>query len=209
MTDVLTLSAQKREVTKHSARDHRVGGLVPGVVYGPERASFAISVGASELLRMYRKAGKSTLLDLAIGDEVIKVLIHDVELHPVKSNIVHIDFFVVNLKKVTTVEIPFVFVGESAAIKDLGGMFVREHEKISIRCLPTDIPHDIKVDLARLKNLQDHVTIADLNLDPEKYELMHLDPNTVICSVTGATEEEEDVAEDVSGEAEETEKAAE
>ena len=169
---------------------------MPGVVYGPEKASVTISVGSSDLLRLYRKAGKSSLIDLDVGGDMIKVLIQDIQFHPVRSDIIHIDFFAVNLKKVTTVDVPLNFIGESPAVKNLGCMLTRDHEYISIRCLPTDIPHDIAVDISKLENLQDSITIADLDLDIEKYELMHLTPEVVLCSVVGAIMAEDPEASD-------------
>ena len=209
MAKTLQLAARKREVTKQSARDHRAESLVPGVVYGPEQDPKTLAVGTSDLLRMYRKAGKSTLIDLDIDGDKAKVLIHDVQFHPVKSDIVHVDFFAVNLKKPTTVEIPFNFIGESGAVKHHGGMLVKDHEYIAIRCLPTDIPHDIEIDIAKLENLSDHITVADLGLDPEKYEVMQLDPETTICSAIAAIMEEEPEESEESAEGDEGEASAE
>ena len=79
-------------------------------------------------------------------------------------------------------------------MKTHGGTFIANHTGIDIRCLPTDIPHDLEIDISALKEMHDHITIKDLNLDPKKFELMGLDEETVLCSVAGrsATESDEE-----------------
>ena len=196
MTDTYELAAVKRPVTKKSARDTRAAGNVPAVVYGNGFESVTISVAYSDMLRTYRKAGTSSIIDLDIEGKKAKVLVHDMQLDPVRNEITHVDFHALNLKEKTTVHIPLKFVGESPAVKTHGGTFISSHDALDIRCLPTDIPHDIEIDISQLKELHDHVTVVDLGLDPSKFELMGMDEETVLCSVTGraATEEEEQAA---------------
>ena len=66
------------------------------------------------------------------------------------------------------------------------------HESIDLRCLPADIPHDIKVDISGMAEIHDHISVADLNL-ADNLELMHMDVETVVCSVIGRAAEEEDL----------------
>lgn len=193
MAETYTLSAKKREVTKNSARETRAENRVPGVLYGHGVDSVTLSVDYSDILRTYRKAGTSSIIDLDLDGKKMKVLVHDLNLHPVRDEIHHVDFYVVNMKEATTVSVPLVFVGESPAVKTLGGILVRDHDHLSIRCLPSDIPHEIEVDISSLETNHDHISIKDLNLDPEKFELMGLDEGSTICSVTvksGAEEPE-------------------
>jgi large subunit ribosomal protein L25 len=191
MAEKYTLSAQIRTVHKKSARDTRLEGLIPGVVYGNKVDPVSISLNYSDFLRTYRKSGTASLIDLDIDGKKTKILVHDVNIHPTKMTIEHVDLYVVNLKEATIVEVPLVFVGEPPAVKNLGGIFTKEHESIEIRCLPTEIPHDIEVDISSIENLHEHITIADLKLDKEKFEIMHLDEGTSICSVLAPRIEEE------------------
>ena len=190
MTETFSLTATKRQTAKNSARDCRNIRRTPAIIYGNQTKPQTISVDDSELLKLYRKAGKSSLISLDIDGTETKVLIQDFQLHPVQTKITHVDFFAVDLKSKTTVEVPLVFIGESPAVRNFGGIFTKEHENITIRCLPTEIPHDIEVDISTLENINDHLTIADLNLN-EKFELMQLSPEVVICSVIGHVEEAE------------------
>ncbi len=192
MTKTYSLSAEKRDASKHSARTARNSDRVPAVLYGYGVDPTPLSIGNSDLLKVYRKAGKSSLLDLEVDGKTIKALIYDIQWHPVQTQMRHVDFYAVNLKKETTVDVPLVYEGEAPAVKDLGGIFMKDHETIAIRCLPTEIPHEITVDISGLAELHDHVTVADLNLDEEKYQVMGLEPETVLCSVIGRAAEEEE-----------------
>lgn len=191
MVETFNLSAQKREMSKNSARDTRDEKRVPAVVYGKGVDPVTISIDNSDMLRTYRRAGTSALIDLDIDGKKMKVLVQQLELNPVTDEIQHVDFYAVNLKEKTTVTIPFNFVGESAAIKDHGGIFMKEHDNIDIRCLPTDIPAHIDVDISQMENIGDHISVSSLALDTEKYEIMSLDGESAICSVAAPRMEEE------------------
>ena len=203
MVDTFQLSAQKRETSRTTRRELRAGKRVLGVMYGYEVDPVTVSLDASEMLRTYRKAGQSSLVDLDLDGKKIKVIIKALQLHPVHSTIQHVDFFAVNLKEKTIVEVPIIFVGESPAVKTLGGIFTSIRDSLEIRCLPTEIPREITVDISKIENIGDTITVRELGIDTEKYEIMHTEPEKVVCLVTGREEEveeevpvEEEIAED-------------
>ena len=214
MKETYDLAAEKREQSKHSARDTRAMGRIPGVVYGHGYENQTVSVDYSTFLKLFRRAGQSSLIDLDLDGKKTKVLVQSYDLDPVQDTFQHIDFFAVNLKEKATVHVPLIFEGESPAVKNLGGVFMSNHDEIEVRCLPSDIPHDIKVDISVLANLQDHLCVSDINL-PENVEISHMDPESVICSITahsaGGSDEDaaatEEGAEGEEGEA--TEEASE
>ncbi len=183
-----SLQAKKREQIKHSARTARTEKDVPCVVYGPKFETVQISVPYSDLLRTYREAGESSLIDLNIDGKAVKVLVHEISYHPVRDSIQHVDFYAVDLKAKTDVDVPLVFKGESPAVKNLGGLFMREKHTITIKCLPTDIPHEIEVNIASLVNVGDHIKASDIPLDRNKFELLDK-PDMLICSVVAPKEE--------------------
>jgi len=182
------LSAKKRESSRHSARKTRNENQVPAIVYGPGHEPISISVDNSDILRTYRSAGKSALIDLDIDGKNKKVLIQDINLHPVKNTIYHVDFYAVNLKNKTNVDVPLSFVGESNALKNLGALFMKENEIVEIKCLPSEIPSEITVDIVKLENIGDQIMIKDLDIDREKYEIL-TDENTLICYAVAPKEE--------------------
>lgn len=189
-----TISLLAQERTPGKTKALRSSLRVPAVVYGYKFESMPISVSHSDILKLYRDVGKSSLIDLIIEKKKIKVLLHDMNIHPVKRTIEHVDFYAVNVKEKTDVEIPFDFVGESPAVKDHNGLLTTEHDILTLRCLPTEIPQNIPVDLGKLVEIGDSLKVSDLAIDSEKYEIMDLDPETVVATVVAprmAQEEEE------------------
>ncbi len=182
------LSAQKRESHRHSARETRNENRVPAVVYGPGHEPVSVSVDNSDILRTYRSAGKSALIDLDIDGKNTKVLIQEISLHPVQNTIYHVDFYAVNLKNKTNIDVPLNFVGESNALKNLGALFMKENEIVEIKCLPSEIPSEINVDIVKLENVGDQIMIKDLDIDREKYEIL-TDEETLICYAVAPKEE--------------------
>jgi large subunit ribosomal protein L25 len=191
MSETYSIEATVRENSKHSARECRAAGNVPGVIYGQGKDAKNLAVNYSDFLRLFRRAGQSTLIDLKLDGKTTKVLVHQYDLDPVQDTFTHVDFYEVDMKKPTVVHIPLTFIGESMAVKNLGGTFIKERDELEVRCLPGDIVHHIEVDISGLDNIHDSIKIADLNL-PESYELMVDHDQTSVCSIAGrvvATEE--------------------
>jgi large subunit ribosomal protein L25 len=185
MSEKFTLAASKRASTKHSAREARAQRLVPGIVYGHGTEPQSVSVGASEILRLYRKAGQASVIELDIEGTKHSVLIHDMNVHPVRMEIHHIDFLAVNPKEKTMVHVPVTTEGEAPAVKNFGGILMLEHDTIDVRCLPADIPHHVTLNVSTLENLGDHLCVKDLPFDLSKHEIMNLDPEAVVVSIAG------------------------
>lgn len=175
------LTAEER--VAGSARQTKKAGKVPGVVYGHKFVSLPISINYSDMLKAYRQAGKSSLVELHLGKKKVPALIHDINLHPVKRTIEHVDFYAVNIKEETDVHVPFEFTGTAPAVKNKGGILVHEHETLYVRCLPTEIPHSIEVSLESLEDLHDTITLAQIAFDRKTLEVLDLEENTVIATV--------------------------
>lgn len=202
--ETVQLQAQKRETAGKTAAKERVAGRVPGVVYGHNFENQSVSVHGVEFEKVYEKAGESTLVDLTIdGGDTVKVLIQDVQRDPVKDVFTHIDFRAVNMKEKVEAEIPLAFVGVSPAIKEQGGILVTVTDAIHVKALPTDLVHEIEVDLTVLKALGDTISAGDLTI-PSTLEVL-TDP-TVVVALAEAPRTAAEVESDLSPE--EAEKAA-
>jgi large subunit ribosomal protein L25 len=191
MSEKFTLSATKRTTGKTARREVREAGNVLAALYGYKVDPIAIAVNASAALRVYRKAGTSAVIDLTVEGKTYPVIIKAVTIHPVRHELAHIDFLSINVKEATTVSVPLEFIGESPAVK-LGGTFLAKYHTIEVRCLPSDIPHSFQVDISSLKEMNDHLCVADLHIDEKKFEIMGIAPEIAICSVAGHAEKEED-----------------
>lgn len=173
-------------------------GSVPGVIYGKKCPSTPLSVDTSDLLRVFREAGFSHIIDLSLDGKKHQAIIHDVDVHPVSGQFLHVDFLAVSATDKLTVTVPITLSGESQAARD-GAIIDHVLEDIEIRCLPADIPTDITVDISKLEKVGDAIRVADLPLDPKKHEILHHEESEAVVL---ASEFQEYVPDEVPAEVE-------
>ncbi len=184
------LQAKTRKTFGKKVNKLREAGQVPAVMYGPETEPVALAVDYVELEKVYNEAGESTLINLKIDDkEEVPVLIHDVSYHPVYEKIDHVDFYKIKYGQKLTANVELNFVGESRAVRELGGILVTNLEEVEVECLPRDLIGEIEVDLSQLKEIDDVIYVKDLKV-PETIKILN-DPEEVVASVTTAKMEEE------------------
>jgi large subunit ribosomal protein L25 len=163
--ETFELKANLREATGREVEKLRAENFLPAVVYGHDFANQNIVLKNSDFERVFRAAGESSLVDLIIGAEKpIKVLIHDIQNDPITDKPVHIDFYKVNMTEKIKTEVEIAFVGESPAVKDLGGVLIKTLEKLHIECLPSDLIHNVEVDLSSLRQIGDVIRVSDLKV---------------------------------------------
>jgi len=182
----IKLLAQARELKEKLAKD-----FIPAVLYGPGLANQNLKVRRVDLEKAVLAGGESTLVDLEIdGGKSVKVLLKDLQFDPLKSTLRHVDLYQVDMKKKITTEIPLRFVGESKAVKELGGMLIKNMDAIEVECLPTDLIAHLDIDISVLKELHDSIKVGDLKLPASVHILSDLDTDIAIV----AEQQEEEVA---------------
>jgi large subunit ribosomal protein L25 len=165
MADTVFHAERRAGAGKGAARAARRQGNVPGVIYGAKKPPALIAINPRELeLELHRKSFFTNLYDVQLEGAAEKVLVRDVQLHPVSDKPVHIDFMRIDPNTKVTVHVPVVFENEAAApgIKRGGVLNIVRHE-IELVCLATQIPHEIKVDLTGL-DIGDSVHISKIKL---------------------------------------------
>ncbi len=194
----LVLKAEPRIVTgRRPVRRLRRTGLIPAVLYGPGVEPRNLQVRALDVERILRAGGTTQLVDLEIEGEKrpFKVLIRELQRHPVKRSLLHVDFVQVSLKEKLEVEVPIVLVGESPAVAAGIGTVNQVLDTLAVLCLPTDIPSQIEVDLSALTQENDVIRAADVAL-PERVELAEEPDAAVVVLEYVKPEEEEEVEEE-------------
>ena len=144
------------------------------------------------------------MISLTVNSKNFLVLIHAVETDAISQKPIHIDFYQPRLDEEIAANIPLVFEGESLAVKDLGGTLVKNIHEVQVKALPQNLPHEIKVDIEKLKTLQDVVLIKDLIL-PQGVKIIR-DQQEIVASVVLPEKVEEELAKPVEEKVEEVEK---
>ncbi|HCW32814.1 MAG: ribosomal 5S rRNA E-loop binding protein Ctc/L25/TL5, large subunit ribosomal protein L25 [Candidatus Peregrinibacteria bacterium GW2011_GWE2_39_6] len=191
--DSVTLNALKRD-TSLSAKQLRYEGFIPVEFYGENLPNQSLQIEYQTFRKVYIQAGKNTLVDLVVGEaKPLKVLIHDVQFEPVSGTIAHVDFINIRMDKEVHTNVPLEFIGESPAIKNLGGILMTNIDELEIKCLPKDLIHSIKVDISILENLHTSIHVKDLQV-PAEITVLSEPEQVVVSVIPPRAEEEEPVA---------------
>jgi large subunit ribosomal protein L25 len=187
---MITLTATKRDL-KEDVDALRKNGKIPAIFYGPKEKATPITVSTVEFIKVFKKAGESSVVVLKEGKEEHETLIYDVDVHPVTGAPRHADFYVIEKGKKVKVKVPLVFEGVSPAVKDLGGILVKVIRELEIEASPKDLPHEVKVSIAPLAELTSVITAKDIQL-PAGVSLIEK-ADEIIASIAVAKEEVEEV----------------
>lgn len=164
MTNTTTLNAAPREVIGKQVKALRRQGLIPAVVYGPTRETpLSVLVEWPDLRVALKNAGGTGLIDLQVeGLSSINVLVRSVQRHPVRRDVLHVDFYAVDVTQEIDTTIQIVILDAEVIGRRLGAKILQAMNTIEVRSLPTNIPAHIEVDPAALTRAGDIITVGQL-----------------------------------------------
>jgi large subunit ribosomal protein L25 len=177
-----TLSANSRaETGKGAARKIRQAGNIPAVIYGHNREPQSLVLNSRETEKLVKSIStKSTVIELAIDGKTARTLIREVQRHPFKRTILHIDFQELVAGETVTVKCPIVYVGTPEGVRIEGGILDQIMHELTIQVDPGNIPNHIDVDVSSVK-LGKSLHVSDLTL-PAGIKVMD-DAGSTVCVV--------------------------
>jgi large subunit ribosomal protein L25 len=188
----LILQAKKRTIFGKKNKALRQGGFIPAILYGKKTEAFPLEVKTQDFNNIYKKSGDTNIIDLVFEDQgkeqVKNVLVQDVSSHFLNGLPMHVDFYEVEMDKLIKAHIPISFTGESPAV-DKGGILIKSMNEIEVEALPSDLPHEIPVDIAVLTEFDQTIYIHDINFSSKVKVLV--DQDTPIASISEPISEEE------------------
>src|SRR5918999_2421652 len=181
-----TLSASPRTGTgKGVARTLRQTGQIPGVIYGHARQPQPLTLNAREFDRLMEHVSASTVIDLDVAGKTSKTLIREIQRHPYKREVLHVDFLELVAGEKVTVEIPIVYVGTPQGVRD-GGILEQIKHTLSVEADPTTLPEHIEVDVSAL-TIGHTLYVRDVRV-PEGATVQD-DPDSPLVIVAAPTKE--------------------
>lgn len=195
MAQAIALNAEIRTGTgKGAARQLRQAGRIPAVIYGHGRESQSLSVSAQDIERVLAGVTTGTaMFELAIDGTPVRALIREIQRHPLRSVILHIDFLEIRAGEKLTLEVPIRLVGSPDGVRNAGGVLDQTLREVEIEVLPRHIPEYIELDVTDLA-VGSSLNVSDLVV-PDANVLA--DPETTVCSVVPPRVEEEPEAAEV------------
>jgi large subunit ribosomal protein L25 len=199
----VSLSANSRDVTgKGAARTLRSQGQVPAVIYGHGRDPQSLTLNARDLDRMLSHIqAESTVIEVTVGGATAKTLIREIQRHPIKRQILHVDFQALVAGEKVIVSIPIVLIGVPEGVRLDGGVLDQTLRELEIEVDPSNIPDRIELDVTSMV-IGDSKHVSDLSLPPGVEVQNDAETSVAVVAAPRAViEETVAVAEPVEGEA--------
>jgi len=195
MNEIILEAEQRPSSTKGSIKTMRRKGRIPGVAYGDKQAPVTLSIDEKSVQAiLHSKGGRNALISLKLGGETHPVLIKEIQRHPITRALWHVDFHRISLKKKIETLVPIHVKGEAPGVKLGGGVLEHLVREVRVRCLPTEIPAFIDVDISNLQ-LNQGLRAKELVL-PKGVEIL-MDAENVIVHVLTVHIVEETPAADI------------
>ncbi len=176
----------------------RKDGFMPAVFYGHKKEATPIQIKKVDFIKAWKNAGESTVIKLDTPEGEVEALIHDVDLDPLTSEPRHADFYVFEKGHKVEIDVPLEFIGISPAVKDLGGALMKILHEIKIKAEPSNLPHQIDIDISSITELEGQILARDIVL-PKGVELMENEEEVVVTVATPRAEKvEEETSADLS-----------
>lgn len=202
MAESLTLNAERRSTTgKGAAREMRRNGNVPAVVYGHGQEAEPLTIAQAECERVLAGVGGTTVIELKVGSKKLRALIREVQRHPTRRDVLHIDFLEIHAGEMLTVSTPIRLVGSPEGVRSQGGVLDQILRELEIKVLPKNLPEFVEVDVTEL-TVGHSVHVRDIEVpdaevldDPDSTVCTVVPPRVEVAEVEEAEELEEEMAE--------------
>jgi large subunit ribosomal protein L25 len=174
---------------KGAARKLRSAGSVPAIIYGHGRGPQSLEINTYTLERLLEKVSyRTTVIELEVGGTTAKTLIREIQRHPFKRHILHVDFQELVAGEKVTVRVPLKFVGTAEGVRTGGGILDQVMHELEISVDPSNIPNHIDVDVTAL-HIGHSIHVSEITV-PAGVEVLDEQNATVcVCSIPKAVEE--------------------
>jgi len=192
--DTKILKVAKRELLGKKVKRLRNEGLTPASVYGRDFKSISIQAETKALESLFEELGESGLFNIQIDEgKLLPVLFKNPQYHPVSDELMHVDFYKVDLTRKISAEVPVELVGEAPVVK-LGNVLMHITNTIEVEGLPADLPEKFEVDVSGLETLEDMISVGSLKIDKDKLTIL-TDLEQVVVKSEEPKEEEVEMVE--------------
>ena len=201
MAEITVTADTGRPTGSRASGRLRAEGKVPGVVYGQGKDAVPVAVVWRDLRHaLVGEAGLNALIDLHVDGGSELVMVKELQRHPVRRDVLHVDFLRVNRDQELTVDVPINLTGEATAVLNAEGVVEHLLHALSITAKPADIPNELAIDISGLE-LGESIRVSDITLPAGVTTNVDLDEVVVGTSVSSAVEEPEpEEGEEVEGE---------
>ena len=194
MSETILLANSGRSTGSANSRRMLREDVIPAVVYGTGMDPISVSVARRDLrIALSGTAGMNTILDLTVDGTVYPAIVKDMQRHPVRRTVQHVDFIQINLSAQITVSVPVRMEGDAKIVSDNGGLVDLRRNEIEVSTTPRNIPDEIVVDISDM-DMDSVITLGDIQV-PAGVDIVG-EPEWVVITVLTMRQTDEDVADE-------------
>lgn len=197
-----SITLSDRQVVGKKVRALRREGFVPVHYYGRGMESLTLQASTGMLRKVVDEAGANIPVEVDVegtdGSDIC--FVREVQWHPVNGSLLHVDFMRVDITERVTAEVPITLIGQSEAVRELGGVIIQPFQTLPVEALPLDMPKEVIVDVTPLVMFGDAVRVGEIELEGESEILRDDDDLLVTVQEPRIEIEEEVVDEEIEGE---------
>ena len=194
--ETLSITLSPRDVTGKKVSLLRKAGIVPVHFYGPDVGSVSLQAEFSDLRSVLLSAGRNVPITVKVdgqdGENIC--FVRETQVHPVTEELLHVDFYRVDVTETVRAEVPVILEGEPPAVRNLGGILLQPFDTLEVEALPLDMPQSFVVDVTVLEDFSSSVRIGDIEV-AEGVDILR-GPVEMIARVVAPRIEEEEVPEE-------------
>ena len=191
--ETLSITLSPREVTGKKVSRLRQEGIVPVHFYGPGVDSASLQADFLTLRSVLISAGRNVPITVkVVGEDGENIcFVREIQVHPVTEELLHVDFYRVDVTQTVRAEVPIFLEGEPPAVRNLGGILLQPFDTLEVEALPLDMPESLRVDVTILEDFSASIRIGDVEV-AEGVNILR-DPVEMIARVVAPRIEEEEV----------------
>lgn len=190
MAEIKMELEKRTEKGSNAVKKMRAKEFIPGVLYSRGKETVHVAVNQPEFVRIFRRAGSTSLLSLDLDGEQIPAIIKDIQRHPVRDEILHIDFQELDMTERIRITIPIVLLHRDNIYVEQS-VLMQQIDEIDVECLPGNIPNTAEADVQEMK-IGDAITVADLDVAQDEEITILEELDTVVCTLTEPSYDEEE-----------------
>ena len=207
-TETLTLTLEPRKIIGKEVKKLRREGILPIAVFGQNISPYNAQVNERDFMKVVNKAGYTSLITLEVQGEITQqAFVQELQRHPVSLRIIHADLHVVDVNQPMTVDVPIILFGENRQVEANRAILNQPIHSIQIHALPTNIPHQIDVDVSGLADFGDSIQLRDIEFPGNVEVLADMDEVVVTLNPAPRASAETETAEATEAEAPEATEA--
>lgn len=193
-TDTAMLQAEPRTVLGKAVKGLRRQGITPLHLYGAGQPSDSLQASTADLRRVLLRVGTSQPVFVHVGSDRQLAFVQDIQFHPVRREVLHVDLLRVNVAETVQVEVPVFLEGEAPAARMLGGNLLQTLSTVLVECLPLEVPQSLSADVTGIDDFEKAVRVADLTIPDGVTVITPLDQVVVHAQAPVAPAEDEEAA---------------